>query len=326
MTEHYMNQGQTTQPSTGYSSMQPITGYSSMQPLGSDFVLDLFSGPAPHGVGYQTGLPTSADQGTNQTNGGVKSFYLNGQQQPGNNSGQYFPGSGQQQNASPAPLPAPPANRTKRQAGVFGAIRQLQKIFSDAHHNAFTDDLQRGVKLLYKHEEREKYRVTIEHKMKRRGELFDTSWVVTKWESKQPGVNLIGRLRGTGQLPNSWRHPCIWVCAPNEEDKATFYSHICKIGRFHHSTFMGGGSVIGAGEWVVKQGKLISFSAVSGHYRTEMNQFYNAALHLRNAVRPDTTVLLWDTQAANWAEVPYKDFIQKPTGGGRYKTHPTAVS
>jgi hypothetical protein len=216
-------------------------------------------------------------------------------------------------------------DRTKRQGGVFGAVRQLQKLFVDGRHNPFTEDLRRGVKLLYTDTEREKYRVTIEHKMKRRGELFDTSWVVNKWESKN-SENKIGRFRGAGRLPSHWAAPCIWVCAPNKEDKATFYSHICKIDRFHHSTFLGGGSVIGAGEWIVKQGKLVSFSATSGHYRTEMKQLYNAALHMRNAVRPETTVLLWDTVTADWAEVPYKDFIAKPTGGGRYKTHRDAVS
>jgi hypothetical protein len=224
--------------------------------------------------------------------------------------------------AAPASIPSTPV-RTSWQSGKTGSHRQMQKVYADDYHNALTKDLDNDVKFLTTDAARERYRVTVEHVMKRRGLMFDTAWIVDHFLAK--GVAQ-ARFQSRAPFPPGWDKSCIWVCAPNRDDKPVFYSHICKLNKFHHSTFMGGGSVIGAGEWIVRQGKLVSFSANSGYYRTEMKQLYNAALHMRDAVRPSTTVLLWDVRNDGWVARPYQDFIRSPTDNGRYKTNLTALS
>jgi len=62
----------------------------------------------------------------------------------------------------------------------------------------------------------------------------------------------------TGRVALSVLHGC----APDPEtDKPVFYSHVGKVHKFHHSTMVDGGTVIGAGEWIVREGKLWKVSA-----------------------------------------------------------------
>jgi len=80
--------------------------------------------------------------------------------------------------------------------------------------------------------------------------------------------------------------------------------------------------VICAGEWIVRKGKLKKISANSGHYRPTLDALYRAVLHLACARQSDSTIFLYDTKLKVWADVNWSDFIAKPTGGGRYSTHP----
>jgi len=51
-------------------------------------------------------------------------------------------------------------------------------------------------------------------------------------------------------------------CAPDPETaKPVFYSDAGKVHRFHHSSMVDGGEVIGAGDWIVHKGKLWKVSA-----------------------------------------------------------------
>lgn len=63
---------------------------------------------------------------------------------------------------------------------------------------------------------------------------------------------------------------------PEGKDSVSFYSHECRGGKFHHSSLSKGGKVVGAGEWIVEDGKLKKVSANSGHYQPTMDYLYNA--------------------------------------------------
>ena len=87
-----------------------------------------------------------------------------------------------------------------------------------------------------------------------------------------------------------------------------------------------GGKVIGAGEWIVRKGKLWKISANSGHYQPTMDFFYRAVLSMSTAFQGDTTVFLYDSVDDKWVDYPIRLFISAPTAGNRYWTHPRAMT
>ena len=78
-------------------------------------------------------------------------------------------------------------------------------------------------------------------------------------------------------------------------EEPAFYSHVGKLGRFHHSSFKAGQAVMAAGEWVVRQGKLDMINACSGHYRPEAWRVRAACSHLKNegTIAEKTRVEVW---------------------------------
>ena len=80
--------------------------------------------------------------------------------------------------------------------------------------------------------------------------------------------------RGTGAIPlerfttwgmstaHSGANFAIWACSPG----GIFYTNTHKVSEFHHSTFLAGGRVLAAGEWVVAAGKLLLISHKTGHH------------------------------------------------------------
>lgn len=129
---------------------------------------------------------------------------------------------------------------------------------------------------------------------------------------------------GFGGRAGDWSlRSMIWVCAPDPvSHDARFYTSVCLNRRVHHSSLVeAGGSVIGAGEWIVEDGHLVAISAASGHFRPTIDMLYRAVLHLALAFNDRTTVLLFDTQARQWVDLPVSKFIQAPTQGGRLAVH-----
>lgn len=59
-----------------------------------------------------------------------------------------------------------------------------------------------------------------------------------------------------------------------------FYAGPHKIGRFHHSSFLAGGAIAGAGEMKAEQGKLIEISNKSGHYTPGDDEMYQVLQEL----------------------------------------------
>jgi hypothetical protein len=188
-----------------------------------------------------------------------------------------------------------------------------------------------GVKIFTTDHEREKYRVEVAHTLRRRGKILESEKLKSHFAKKgthDVGAANLGHSPKTGKVfpyPEEWlQKALIWVCIPNAQDKPTIYSHVGKPFRFHHSSLAGDGEVIGAGEWIVKKGKLLKISGNSGHYRPSIDMLYHSVLHLNGALQSNTTVFLYDSQSDQWIDYPVLDFIKKPTASGRYWVHPQA--
>ena len=148
-----------------------------------------------------------------------------------------------------------------------------------------------GVRYMCKEVDRIKYLVeTRGGQLLRRTLLFDTSTLSTHFS-------------GLG-----W---AIWVRAPN----GNFYSHSHKIGRFHHSTFLAGGVVRGAGEWRVTAGKIVQISGKSGHYQPTMKALWESA-HALNSLKvfdSNATVRLYKQDARHVSQdVKIGQFLATP--------------
>lgn len=180
----------------------------------------------------------------------------------------------------------------------------------------------------------DKYAVTMSRTVTRRGKVLDTKEVKDHFKAKAStnlGIAIFGRNmeehnRRFQHLVDEWGGmSLIWVCVKDAmTDEAMFYSHVGKVHRFHHSSFTAGGAVIGAGEWIVRNGKLWKISPNSGHYRPPLAYFHRAVMLMREAWQPDTVVHLWNVQKNDYEEVPVSQFASNPTGGGVWKTSPNS--
>jgi len=97
------------------------------------------------------------------------------------------------------------------------------------------------VKYLDTAEARKEFQLSIGGSITQGGEPFDTSKMYSKFMGDGFGIYVMGK-------------------------DGTFYSTSHKIGLFHHSSFLGGGDVAGAGEMKVVGGTLQFITNKSGHY------------------------------------------------------------
>jgi hypothetical protein len=111
----------------------------------------------------------------------------------------------------------------------------------------------------------------------------------------------------------------IWVCIDEPDEGPTFYSHIGRANYFHHTSFNAAERVLGAGEWIVKDGVLLEISANSGHYQPTVNYLYDCLLRLAEACHEETAVLAWDTDFKDWDSVSHLDFKENLS---HYTAHP----
>ena len=228
--------------------------------------------------------------------------------------------------------PVPPSQRPEimeRGKEIIGPKGQI-RIECEPHGYGGEDS--RAVKYIRDlNMRRDRYQVEIGATILRRKMVFDTKEIKQHFKHKHNHTISAADLGWNKdhdyfQTPQEWiDEALIWVCAPDREtDKPAIYSHVCKLQRFHHSSLVAGSTVIGAGEWIVRQGKLWKISANSGHYRNRIDAFYRAVLHMSGAFNDDTTVFLYDSEDDVWVDYPIAKFINAPTGGDRYRTHPHA--
>ncbi|HEX3867139.1 MAG TPA: hypothetical protein VHV78_10310, partial [Gemmatimonadaceae bacterium] len=133
---------------------------------------------------------------------------------------------------------------------------------------------------------REAYEVSIAATMRRgvKGEApapFDTKTIKAAFLGRTDiGAARLGETTDQQakfqQLTEYWViNSLIWVCTAEQGRLGgVFYSSVCRIGSFHHSSFTSGGSLVGAGEWIVENGKLMRVSANSGHYMPTLTEFH----------------------------------------------------
>jgi hypothetical protein len=108
-----------------------------------------------------------------------------------------------------------------------------------------------------------KYEVTLGAQLTRRGYPFCTEALCNrKLKNSIPGSQHSSKLVGK-------KKRCMWVMTESGDGDVRCYSHFGKIGAFHHSSFLGGGGVMAAGEWYVEKGKCTLVNALSGHYKPE---------------------------------------------------------
>jgi hypothetical protein len=99
----------------------------------------------------------------------------------------------------------------------------------------------------------------------------------------------------------------IWVCGPD----GTFYSDSHVESHFHHSSFLAGGRVLGAGEWVVSDGLIQLMNYKTGHYRATPKNLLNALRLLKcKTDLSHTVVAMSDYSQRPATYVKALDFIQ----------------
>ncbi|HEY9227739.1 MAG TPA: hypothetical protein VIP11_13875 [Gemmatimonadaceae bacterium] len=179
---------------------------------------------------------------------------------------------------------------------------------------------------------RQVYEVTIAAKMRRGGagsapEEFDTESIKKKFLEQDIGANALGKDEADDErfvdLAEEWMvKSLIWVCAIEKGRLGvTFYSHVGRPYKFHHSSFTSGGALVAAGEWIVENGSLRKISGNSGHYRPTIAELHRAVLCMSPAWQSDTEVMVYNKQANNWEYVPVNLFKVDPSGGGKYAAH-----
>ncbi len=102
----------------------------------------------------------------------------------------------------------------------------------------------------------------------------------------------------------------IWVCSPG----GIFYSASHEVSRFHHSSFLAGGRVLAAGEWVVHDGTIQLITHKTGHYLASPQNLLRALWLLQPRTDLSRTVVAQTNYATGQTRyVKAVDFIR--TGG-----------
>jgi hypothetical protein len=145
-------------------------------------------------------------------------------------------------------------------------LREMDPHYSGEHlpapNKSWTADHLGGSQVQYLDEAgRQRYRLTVGSDGRlydSAGRRFDTSGGTSAWS------------RGRGRA--------IFVM---DEQGNLYASNRQIVGQFHHSSFLGGNPVAGAGELEVADGNLMAISRQSGHYKPQLEHLQQTVDHLR---------------------------------------------
>jgi hypothetical protein len=236
------------------------------------------------------------------------------------------------------PVPFKNLDTRESKKGGGGVLVKRLNLREYATESTTANDKRAGGVRYLDHEQRKKYEVTLGMTIIRTagGEVVDTKTIrklYTRGGAKaKPTTQVSAATLGSSKTgkpfhaPPEWRNSLIWVVLLDRTTHAPrFYTHVCKVEKFHHSSFGAGKSIAGAGEWVIEEGKLKRVSANSGHYRPDLSLLTQAVRWMEAAHQADTQVFMYDKTDDAWVHRPVRDFLQNPGGGGRYAVHPHAV-
>lgn len=101
----------------------------------------------------------------------------------------------------------------------------------------------------------------------------------------------------------------IWVLSPKDK----FYAGSHKVGQFHHSSFLSGEKVLGAGEMVVQGGKLRLLTGKSGHYKPQLEHLVYAVdvLRKQSIDLSSFRVQIWRTQCSKPEAPTAQEFLNE---------------
>jgi hypothetical protein len=182
---------------------------------------------------------------------------------------------------------ASPAIRPAFDRFVKTLYPQRTKPFPDAKAYGILKILSGGVKYCTD-SMADKYKVTLGSTMTRGGNVFDSQDLFNEKTKRY--------LQGTIAGGDDWtKCRSIWVMAWDTSGQPEFFTHIGKIGRFHHSSFKAGEAIMAAGEWVISQGECKMINSCSGHYRPESWRLLAACIQLKNhaVLTPRTVMEVW---------------------------------
>lgn len=136
---------------------------------------------------------------------------------------------------------------------------------------------------------------------------------------QQGGVQAGGTTRTA-----DWLRGAIWVLT--SFDAPVFYTHVCRLGRVHHSSLVGGANVAAAGEWRFEHGELRWISACSGHYRPRDFRLTRAVQILiqRDVIRDqdNTYVILYRSNDQPPVPVSVRDYLDMSNELRGLRTYP----
>ena len=165
-----------------------------------------------------------------------------------------------------------------------------------------------GVKYCTTELAEQKYKVELGASMTRRGRVFDSQDLYKDKTARYLQGSIAG---GGGNDFTKFRS--IWVMSWSQANEPEFFTHIGKIGRFHHSSFKAGEAIMAAGEWVIEAGACRMINSCSGHYRPEPWRFLAACIQLKNraVITPQTVVEVWETRSGDRKLVPCLPFVAR---------------
>ena len=160
------------------------------------------------------------------------------------------------------------------------------------------------VKYIQTAEARKEFELEIGGSLKQGGEAYDTSKMYSKFMGDGFGIFVMSA-------------------------DGRFYSTSHKIGLFHHSSFLAGGAVAGAGEMKVEGGTLKYITNKSGHYWPGDRELVQTLMALKRASVDVSAVVLGQLLPSGGMKNPYpggaEQFLTDKGGGGPGASNKDAI-